>query len=604
MSDAPLPAEFVRFAIRAGESGHHLSRLCWTYKVMSRTLKKKVRVCETRIRKLEEHLAALKASNHASKGLEKSAVDTGPFLSLMRCQQLNFDVKTITTTLLKRAETIEDVRLIISKTRTFSRARSKICKEAQEKRLRFYLDAPCNVNRILPNRTAIINSADYLSVVFGKNVLKHVSETMVFYHMPLREDLKDFKVRIAHFDGKFSGCPKGFNQSVELRLLLQHQDREVTITFARALLRGCRIENYVEFFSRVRNANVKKIPHIMTDFEIAVRVAVKETFPSAQVRGCWYHFWNNLLCHSGKLKRFTGQTPNARVIRLLTLMPFFHRQEIFFCRLLRRLAIAEDQVRFKDVNYKVLMYVYTTYSKRFSDIFFMDLGACITRTNNSCEGSNSGLAKFSAKRLELREFIDYVELGIKKDAVKQVRPLRPLNNTDRSLLAIQKASSTNADELFETLWASSEVEKFQLDQLLGNLPKFPKVSLSSLQAESEVCQQTLEAELTAYRAFKVLQRGKWETRKSNDRQFDVGERMRRLDDAGVKNGIEEALADETDHSFEEPCGDLDQFYHIARDFDIGGEDQSAYRMDEEHSEQASLDALDCEDGPVTKEASL
>lgn len=56
--------------------------------------------------------------------------------------------------------------------------------------------------------------------------------------------MKILKVKMAHFDGRYSGTPRGFAQIVELCLIIEDGTHEIAITFGRELLKGNWIEEY------------------------------------------------------------------------------------------------------------------------------------------------------------------------------------------------------------------------------------------------------------------------------------------------------------------------------------------------------------------------
>lgn len=82
------------------------------------------------------------------------------------------------------------------------------------------------------------------------------------------------------------------------------------------------------------------------------------------------------------------------------------------------------------------MYLHSTYMQRFNQLLASDLGLSLERTNNSCEGSNSYLSRFSAQRLTLRELADYVENQFKRQYNETHKITPELSDTDRVLLCI------------------------------------------------------------------------------------------------------------------------------------------------------------------------
>lgn len=407
----------------------------------------------------------LKASNQTIQSSLKG------FITFIDNHDLQFNVKSITNAFLLKAKTVEEVREVLKKTRTLTRTKAKITKPRNRSRLNYYLHRRTNVNRIFRRKQHLLDHTESLAVVFNQNIVKKISETMIFYHLPLHPDLKKFAIKRAHFDGKFTNCPLPYKQSVELRVVLGYKNQEITLTYARALLTGYAIKDYVEFFEVARNHKLKKVPIIVTDFELAVSRAVKDVFNNVQIRGCWYHYWNNILSRSGLLKRVTGQKTRVLVINVLSIMPYLHHKELFLIELIKYLEYDNELKRHRDVNYKLIMYVYSTYMKRFRHLFTIDLHRSLARTNNTCEGSNSALSKFSAQKLNLREFADYVEISFKKQYVKKLKTTKKPSSMDKILLALQDYSEYHVVGLLQLLIPLMDREEFKILDICPNMLK-------------------------------------------------------------------------------------------------------------------------------------
>ena len=390
----------------------------------------------------------------------KSALND--FLAVMRYHRLQFDTKTVLNTFIMNADTAEDARKVMSKAKTLSRARATIIQQKGKKRLDYYVDNYRNANRIFTCRESILDREDSLSIVFGQNILKRATGTMLFYHLPINLELARYTIERAHFDGKYTDCPRPYKQSVELRLVMSCGDKQITLTFARALLSGSSTEDYAEFFVAARNAKLKKVPLFITDFEIAVSTAILQVFPNVQVRGCWYHYWNNILCESSLLSRVTNQKIDKFIVIFLVMLPFLHHQEKYVSKLIAEMGFSSYLTHHRDVNFKLIMYVYSTYMQRFQHLFAIDLSLSLARTNNTCEGSNSGLSKQFSMRPTLREFTTYVENSFKKQYVMKPKKVPAPTALDKLLKAVQLCSLRNEDVLFETLICEMKKDKFKL----------------------------------------------------------------------------------------------------------------------------------------------
>jgi len=401
------------------------------------------------------------------------------------------------------------VKMVLSKLKTLKRTKSKIKKENDSSRLHHYYRCQNNTSRIFRNQKEILFHNNSLSLVNNKNILKYCSDTMLFYNMPIRQDLRSYKIKIAHFDGRFADCPKPYRQSVELRLVLFKKDREITVTFARALLTGCKTKNYVEFFERVKKAHSKRIPTLMVDFERAIHNAVRQVFSSTNIRGCWYHFWNNLLRMNGRLKRYTGRETDSNTIRVLALTGFFYYPEILLHFIVSHLWKQDQEVRFRDVTFKLIVYLHRIYLQRHKNEFFINLKTCLVRTNNSCEGSNAGQSKFTSQKMTLSDYRDYTEISFKKDLEKVPTVIKQRSNLDEVLIQIQTISEYNTEDLASFLLKFCENPENKIENLFQTLPSFAKTDKRIMVKKAHTCKNILDNEVNLYRRYRKERRDKW-----------------------------------------------------------------------------------------------
>lgn len=401
----------------------------------------------------------------------------------------------------KSAQTADEMRSVLSKTRTFKRTCSDVNNKHIKARNERFVANINSVNRVFPNQPTIAANQDILADVFGRNVTKFFSKDMVFFFLPLRPELEAYRITMAHFDGKFSKCAKPFLQSVQLRVVLQNDTHTTTVTLARALLNGSSKSHYEKFFRCVRNAKCKRLPHIMVDFEIAISAALQEVMPATKIRGCWYHYYNNLNAKAGQLSRFCHQEASSKLVKLLSVLCFLHNPHIFLCKMLDCVGDIDGEPRFRNVHVKLILYVYATYLVRFRRLFFIDLSRSPVRTNNSCEGSNSGLSTFSARRLTVRDFADFAEHTFKRDAVLEPTLIKPETDLDTVTLQLQKASKRNVDDLFDFLLKSSAFEQDGIRGMTMGLPIFARDKELRSGERLESCKRRLEVEQEQYKQF-------------------------------------------------------------------------------------------------------
>ena len=430
-------------------------------------------------------------------------------IKVIRRDGLALPLRSTIDCFLKASETNEEIKAVLGKTKTLQVAMSNNKKTRKERLFKNYRKAYNNFNHIFRTKADMLARKKSLAMICGKNLLKVQISTILFYHYPLNEDFKDLKIKIAHFDGRYTDAPRNYSQCVELRLVLGDAATEVTMTFARALLTSNTTESYREFFKCVRNANCKKIGIMVTDFEFAISRAAREVFPNIRIRGCWYHFWNNLLAKSGKLKRFTLQEPCRALIKTLSLLCFMHNPATVIDTLLDKYVEDTEDKSFKNVNIKFILYVYNTYVKRYGHIFFIDLSKSCIRTNNSAEGSNSGLSKFKNQRLSLQDFANYCELQWKREVVKKVNKIKPIKDIDIFLIEIQKVSKYNVEDLLVFLFKNVDKDLDSLKHVPLSLPKFSrKISARDLifmQQQNTLIQQYH----SEYRKFVNRKKREW-----------------------------------------------------------------------------------------------
>lgn len=131
-------------------------------------------------------------------------------------------------------------------------------------------------------------------------------------------------------------------------------------------------------------------------------------------------------------------------------------------RLIDELGLGGGFQQHRDSSFKLIMYVFRTYTLRFSHMFAIDLTLSTERTFNSCEGSNSGLSKFSSQRLSLNGFAEFVQLQLKRQHIAKTLPIRKPTAVDNILLCVQRCSKKSVNSVLAELMNQMADDKFKI----------------------------------------------------------------------------------------------------------------------------------------------
>lgn len=90
-----------------------------------------------------------------------------------------------------------------------------------------------------------------------------------------------------YLDGTFYVVPDIFYQL----LIVTFQVGDVTFPFLYVLMTGKKKDQYIQLFQYI-NANIidLKPAEMMLDFEVGLRLAIKNVFPECKLQGCFFHF--------------------------------------------------------------------------------------------------------------------------------------------------------------------------------------------------------------------------------------------------------------------------------------------------------------------------
>lgn len=284
-----------------------------------------------------------------------------------------------------------------------------------------------------------------LLLVNGHPMLKRFEDGGLIY---INDQLKfdGATVICAHADGKFSSCPRNFVQSFQLRLRLLKEGREFTVLFASGLLSGSKTENYREFFDTCKAYRCPAFPYLIADYEIGISNAAKDVWKGVKVRGCNFHYMQNLLRMKRKLQRWIGQTPSDFILNVLYLLPFIKRPFTYLRKYIEDLDLSGDHL-FKNVDFKLLLYVFSTYCERLQNIFSQDLKDLGVKTNNSCEGFNSRLQKAFSKKPQVHEFAAFISSVFKMELFDIRSFKQPQEHLGDLLKNVQECSTNSLSQI-------------------------------------------------------------------------------------------------------------------------------------------------------------
>jgi hypothetical protein len=364
--------------------------------------------------------------------------------------------------------------------------------------------------------------ADYYVNVFGKNVFYAKSDRMVIY---INNDI-DFRNAIlvcAFADGKMSACPKGWDQSFEMRIMLESdcnpdsgRKEHITVTLALGLLKGSKEIDYMVFFEAVKQRSGITPPFLITDFEIGIGNAAKSVWPDIVLRGCYFHYRVNLRKSVAKLKRWLCKKPKRSTINLLNVAPFLNSLPYYLDMHIGQLKLQNGKL-YKSIDFKLIMYIYTIYVVRFKALFHINLRELRPRTNNTCQGQNSAISRMYAFKLSHENFLDMVECKFKHDLVRPWKYEANETSYDMLLGCLQNQSSTNARQINKFLAQSDKICTRNSKHLYTEAQKCifgRKHKISN--ADDEKSNKRLSQYAISYRDFRnTKRRQKLETRKSD-----------------------------------------------------------------------------------------
>jgi hypothetical protein len=213
-------------------------------------------------------------------------------------------------------------------------------------------------------------------------------------------------------DGTFRTAPRLFYQSFSIHVCDEYSMKSAIY----AALPSKRKIIYDEFLQDVisfaKINGVKLAPKtILTDFEVALYKSFSHSFPIATIKGCQFHFSQNIWRQIKKkgLLKLSQDEDARRQIAIILMLPILPPAEIdtAFC------DIVEDLSNLNKTFLKLTDYILETYieesiyPRSFWNLF--DIIGIRPKTNNHVEGYHGQLNSHCATHLSIWSWIRYIQ---------------------------------------------------------------------------------------------------------------------------------------------------------------------------------------------------
>lgn len=439
-----------------------------------------------------------------------------------------------------RAQTLEETKQIIANSDRISKFCTNKRKKIEVETLEFFLENFNSVRRAFKNRANIRANTQYLLQVFGRSAVRKVSDDMVFFWN--EATLKSHgTIVFAHCDGKYTKCLSPWTQTFEMILVFEHNGRRAKKTLAFAFLNGSKKDIYLEFFKTVKNMHCPNIPIMITDFEIAISKAAKEVWKGIVVRGCYYHYTINLLNKQSEIKRRFDRQISDATFNVVKIAPFVPFKSLFFFRYLLSMSLAEEEM-FTNADFRLIEYVFSTYVKRFKEIFSIDVCHLLDRTKNACEGRNSGLARSFTQRPSVREMIEFISIRMKVDIANEEN-LEPLKNPgDDFFCLVQIKAKKNLSTIVDLCRTLPKIQNMNMSKIIEQITCMDFRDTENITSEDELfAKNELEKIISRFKIFKKRKHERYEELK--DITYGV---ETRIGDC-FSNNKSDVLISETNH---------------------------------------------------------
>ena len=276
-----------------------------------------------------------------------------------------------------------------------------------------------------------------------------------------------------------------------------------------ALLNSSKTETYELFFKKIKDMKFCKFDTMTSDFEIAISNAAKKIFPKVAVQGCYYHYRNNLLNMISKIQNRFKKTISAWIVNLLSILPFLNKPTCFIEFCINDIWSKNENL-YESSDFKILMYVYSTYIVRLKGMFVNLNPGNRIRTNNTCEGRNSVLAKNLPFKPSISDLIDFVGYRFKQDAVKLFAKQSGPNEFDRLILILHELSFKNFKSILQFC---KEVKSFNFGNAKEHILVVEEILKDTsivMQGSEDNSKLLIDKHASNYRNFQNVKKIKYE----------------------------------------------------------------------------------------------
>lgn len=302
-----------------------------------------------------------------------------------------------------------------------------------------------NYNKIFRSKSQVNQQVDMVEFLFDKMIFRKQSENMAIFKNTVF-DLDGGKVVCAYVDGKHSKCPTGWQQAFDLIFEIEKGNKRKSITFATTLLKNMKQTTYEEMFVFLKNCHCPVFPHIISDFETAIFNAIKEVWPKASSRGCFYHYSHNVLKRRQLINRGRHEKSTQGCFNLITVLPFVNYPCHFILLFLQQKGLNSEKST-RNGDFRLLIYIYETYVQKLSGIFKQNLQELLIRTNNVAEGKNSATANMFSKRPTMEEYVSQISYRFLNEQIAPWRTIQNICFFDSLLLEIQACAVDDAQRV-------------------------------------------------------------------------------------------------------------------------------------------------------------
>ena len=321
--------------------------------------------------------------------------------------------------------------------------------------------------------------SEYYKTIDNENYLAYKSDNMLIFMSKFQAQLLYKYNAHVFLDGTFYTAPNAAYQIVTVRIHDILTDNFYTVAYG--ILKDKTTGSYIEFLDNVKNyvyinrENKRNLEYnnpinIHSDFELSIINAIKQVYPSSEIKLCLWHFFRNIEINRnkiyGSIDNQTQESKNIlKRIKTICFMDPNYIEDIFE-------YIEEDaKDDIKDQNF--VKYFKTTYIEKYNIKYWNYFKIFDHRTNNACESYNHILnSKFNSKpsiwkfisvirgeeellRLEINRVREGEIVGRKKKKgiiSFEKQCLKYYDNIDNDIKKIKNSNSENKEDLILNIW--------------------------------------------------------------------------------------------------------------------------------------------------------